>query len=94
MCLSLNYSVVKLRVFSRVSLSALFSLALLVKEGYEDKIVVAHDIHTKNRLTKYGGHGYSHILKNIVPKMLTRGISQHQVDKILIDNPKRWLTFK
>lgn len=70
------------------------ALSLLVKEGYEDKIVVAHDIHTKNRLTKYGGHGYSHILKNIVPKMLIRGISQHQVDKILIDNPKRWLTFK
>lgn len=72
----------------------MFSLAFLVKEGYEDKIVVAHDIHTKNRLTKYGGHGYSHILNNIVPKMLMRGISQHQVDKILIDNPKRWLTFK
>lgn len=70
------------------------SLAFLAKEGYEDKIVIAHDIHTKNRLTKYGGHGYSHILKNIVPKMLMRGFSQHQVDKILIDNPKRWLTFK
>lgn len=69
-------------------------LSFLVKEGYEDKIVIAHDIHTKNRLTKYGGHGYSHILTNIVPKMLARGITQHQVDKILIDNPKRWLTFK
>lgn len=70
------------------------ALALLAKEGYDDKIVIAQDIHTKNRLTKYGGHGYSHILKNIVPKMLRRGFSQHQVDKILIDNPKRWLTFK
>ncbi|XP_072296978.1 N-acetyltaurine hydrolase [Eucyclogobius newberryi] len=70
------------------------TLAFLVKEGYEDKILVAHDIHTKNRLTKFGGHGYSHILKNIVPKMLTRGIGQRQVDKILIDNPKHWLTFK
>ncbi|KAL6468246.1 hypothetical protein MHYP_G00239230 [Metynnis hypsauchen] len=70
------------------------ALAYLIKEGYEDKLVIAHDIHTKNRLTKYGGHGYSHILKNIVPKMLSRGITQNQVDKILIDNPKKWLTFK
>ncbi|KAM9845310.1 N-acetyltaurine hydrolase isoform 1-T2 [Aulostomus maculatus] len=70
------------------------ALALLAKEGYEDKLLVAHDIHTKNRLTKYGGHGFSHILRNIVPKMLMRGMSQQQVDKILIDNPKRWLTFK
>ncbi|CAL1580271.1 unnamed protein product [Knipowitschia caucasica] len=70
------------------------TLAFLVKEGYEDKILVAHDIHTKNRLTKFGGHGYSHILQNIVPKMLIRGFTQHQVDKILIHNPKHWLTFK
>ncbi|KAJ8377993.1 hypothetical protein AAFF_G00249300 [Aldrovandia affinis] len=70
------------------------TLAFLVAEGYEDRIVIAHDIHTKNRLTKYGGHGYSHILNNIVPKMLTRGINQNQVDKILIENPKHWLTFK
>ncbi|KAI4905205.1 hypothetical protein NFI96_011031 [Prochilodus magdalenae] len=70
------------------------TLAFLIKEGYEDKLLVAHDIHTKNRLTKFGGHGFSHILKNIVPKMLSRGITQKQVDKILIDNPKAWLTFK
>jgi predicted metal-dependent phosphotriesterase family hydrolase len=63
------------------------SLGVLVKEGYEDHIVVAHDIHTKNRLTKYGGHGYSHILKSIVPKMLRRGFTQAQVDKVrLVDH--------
>ncbi|CAH2282338.1 phosphotriesterase-related [Pelobates cultripes] len=70
------------------------TLRLLVNEGHEDRIVIAHDIHTKNRLTKYGGHGYSHILLNIVPKMLLRGISQKSIDKILLENPKRWLTFK
>ncbi|XP_028988848.1 phosphotriesterase-related protein-like [Betta splendens] len=68
------------------------TLAFLVKQGYEDRMLISHDIHTRNRLIKNGGHGYSHILKNIVPKMLTRGISQHQVDKILIHNPKCWLT--
>ncbi|CAM9464167.1 unnamed protein product [Rangifer tarandus platyrhynchus] len=67
---------------------------LLVDEGYEDRILMAHDIHTKNRLTKYGGHGYSHILTNIVPKMLLRGITEGALDKILIENPKQWLTFK
>ncbi|NXD15966.1 PTER protein, partial [Nothocercus nigrocapillus] len=66
----------------------------LIDEGYEDRILIAHDVHTKHRLLKYGGHGYSHILKNIVPKMLIRGVSQSQIDKILRENPKRWLTFK
>uniref|UniRef100_A0A8C5R2R4 N-acetyltaurine hydrolase n=1 Tax=Leptobrachium leishanense TaxID=445787 RepID=A0A8C5R2R4_9ANUR len=72
----------------------LMGLRLLINEGYEDRLVIAHDIHTKNRLTKYGGHGYSHILTNIVPKMLCRGISQECIDKILLENPKQWLTFK
>uniref|UniRef100_A0A3P9LW68 N-acetyltaurine hydrolase n=1 Tax=Oryzias latipes TaxID=8090 RepID=A0A3P9LW68_ORYLA len=79
---------------SKTVMSHLDSLAFLVKEGFEDRLVISHDIHTKNRLAKFGGHGYSHILRNIVPKMLTRGITQQQVDKILMDNPKHWLTFK
>ncbi|KAM4704846.1 N-acetyltaurine hydrolase [Rhinophrynus dorsalis] len=70
------------------------TLRFLIDEGYEDRIVISHDIHTKNRLVKYGGHGYSHILSNIVPKMLLRGISQKNIDKILLENPKKWLTFK
>lgn len=55
---------------------------------------MAHDIHTKHRLMKYGGHGYSHILTNVVPKMLLRGLTERVLDKILIENPKHWLTFK
>lgn len=74
--------------------TCLFRIRFLVEEGYEDKLLISHDIHTKNRLTKYGGHGYSHILTNIVPKMNQRGFSQCVIDKILVGNPKRWLTFK
>lgn len=67
---------------------------LLVEEGYGDRILMAHDIHTKHRLMKYGGHGYSHILTSIVPKMLLRGLTEAALEKILIENPKRWLTFR
>ena len=42
---------------------------------------------------KYGGHGYSHILLNVLPKMLARGISQQAVDDIMINNPRQWLQF-
>nr|XP_005906450.1 PREDICTED: phosphotriesterase-related protein isoform X2 [Bos mutus] len=79
---------------SKTVMSHIDRVRLLVDEGYEDRILMAHDIHTKNRLTKYGGHGYSHILTNIVPKMLLRGITEGALDKILIENPKQWLTFK
>lgn len=65
----------------------------LIDGGYEDKITISHDIHTKHRLMKFGGHGYSHILLNIIPKMLKRGISQATIDKITKTNPQKWLTF-
>ncbi len=67
--------------------------SLLISEGYGERVLFAHDIHTSHRLTKYGGHGFAHIFDQVVPKMLSNGISQDAIDKILISNPKRWLTF-
>uniref|UniRef100_A0A2P2I146 Phosphotriesterase-related protein n=2 Tax=Hirondellea gigas TaxID=1518452 RepID=A0A2P2I146_9CRUS len=65
----------------------------LVDAGYEDKILLSHDIHTRNRLSAFGGHGFSYILQCIVPKMLTRGLTQQDVDDFLLHNPQHWLTF-
>ena len=68
-------------------------IRVLIEHGYVGRVVIAHDIHTRHRLVKYGGHGYGHILENIIPKMLKRGISQEDVKMILVNNPKRWLAF-
>ncbi|XP_067120783.1 phosphotriesterase-related protein [Centruroides vittatus] len=65
----------------------------LIRQGFGDKIVISHDIHTKHRLGKYGGHGFSHIFKYVLPKMLIRDINQQEIDKILIYNPRNWLTY-
>lgn len=66
----------------------------LIEAGKEDRILIAHDIHTKHRLIKFGGHGYSHILNNVLPKMKTKGISQEMIDKITTENPKTWLAYR
>lgn len=71
----------------------LAQLARLVEEGFGDRIVVSHDIHTRHRLMKFGGHGYSHIRLNVVPAMLRRGFSQQVVRAITETNPQTWLTF-
>ncbi|KAK2722433.1 hypothetical protein QYM36_002837 [Artemia franciscana] len=70
------------------------SIWQLVDGNFEDRILLSHDIHTKHRLTKFGGHGYTHIFDNVVPKMSNRGLSSSIVKKFLVDNPKAWLTFK
>ena len=61
--------------------------------GYSDKIVIGQDICTKHRLLKYGGHGYGHILENIVPKMRRKGFSEDAIRAITVDNPARILAF-
>ncbi|KAF2363337.1 Phosphotriesterase [Trinorchestia longiramus] len=65
----------------------------LVQCGYADRILISHDIHTRNRLTAYGGHGFCHIFENVVPKMISRGLDADVVSSFLTTNPQRWLTF-
>ena len=66
----------------------------LIKEGLTEKILLSHDIHTRHRLLKYGGHGFGHILQNVVPKMLSRGITRDEVDTMICLNPRNWLAMK
>lgn len=68
-------------------------LCCLISEGFANRILLAHDIHTVHRLTKFGGHGYTHIFNQVIPKLLLKGVSKQQVDDMLISNPKSWLTY-
>ena len=55
--------------------------------GYCDRVVMGQDIFTKHRLVTYGGHGYGHILENIVPTMRRKGFSEDEIRAITEDNP-------
>lgn len=63
----------------------------LLQEGFEDRILMSHDIHTKHRLTSFGGHGYSHILNNILMRFTLKGIDMSTIDTITVKNPAKWL---
>ena len=60
--------------------------------GYGDRIVIAQDIFTKHRLVTYGGHGYGHILRNLVPRMSRKGFTGAEIRAMTVDNPARILT--
>ncbi len=64
----------------------------LIEAGYGDRIIVSQDICQKSNLTSYGGHGYAHILDNVVPVMLRKGMTEIDIDRILIHNPACALT--
>ncbi len=65
-----------------------------VDAGYSNKVVIGQDIATRHRLVKYGGHGYGHILENIVPKMRRKGFSEDAIRAITVGNPARILALE
>jgi phosphotriesterase-related protein len=65
----------------------------LFDHGHAERVLISHDICTRTRLGRYGGHGYQHIFANIVPRMLRRGFTQDEIDTLLTRNPRRLLTF-
>ena len=69
------------------------SIITLINRGYADRLLVSHDIHWKTHLRKYGGHGLTFVHQHLIPYLLDKGIYQHQIEQILIENPRRVLTF-
>ncbi len=65
----------------------------LINEGHLEQILLAQDHCLKTTLLRYGGHGYAHMQRNIVPQMLMRGITREQIHTMLVGNPKRLLQF-
>ena len=59
----------------------------LIDHGHLDRVVISHDICYRTRLTTFGGHGYGHIFRNVVPMMKERGYSEDEIDAILVRNP-------
>jgi phosphotriesterase-related protein len=64
----------------------------LIKEGYLNQILISQDICYKAWRVCYGGRGYAHISNYIIPLMLSKGMSQEQIDNIMVKNPKQLLT--
>jgi phosphotriesterase-related protein len=66
----------------------------LIDHGYLEKILISQDICFKHLMKKWGGQGYAHIINNIIPMMRDyAGISEEQINTIIIENPKNFLSF-
>ena len=62
-------------------------------EGRLGQVLMAQDICNKHRLTRYGGHGYAHILENVMPIMRRKGFLGEEIEQIMVGNPARALAF-
>lgn len=65
----------------------------LIEAGFAERVLLSQDVFLKMMLTRHGGYGYAHVLRNVVPALRRSGVSQAQLDTILIENPRRLLAF-
>ena len=79
----------------RESLTAQVARVLpeLIGAGYEDRILLSHDVCWKVHLRRYGGFGFSFILDRFLPHLRESGVTDAQIDKMMVQNPKRVLPF-
>lgn len=68
-------------------------IAALIARGYGSQVTMSQDICTKTRLKRYGGHGYGHLIENVVPMMRRKEFAETMIAQILIWTPRRLLTF-
>jgi len=61
----------------------------LMDAGYGAQLLFSHDVCTKHRIRRYGGMGYDHILRDIVPWMRERGFAESEIRQPIVDNPRR-----
>ena len=64
----------------------------MIDIGLGDRIVISHDICTKHRLVRYGGHGYGYIPEHIIPRMRNKNFEESEIQAITKDTPARLLT--
>jgi len=68
-------------------------LLQLIKSGYTNRIVLSNETAFKTCFKKYGGYGYAHILENILPELRFKGVTEEQLNTMLVENPKTLLSF-
>ena len=69
-------------------------LVKLLEGDTASRLLISQDICTKHRLRKYGGHGYYHVLENVVPFMHKKGISADVIRQIIVENPAHVLSLR
>lgn len=65
----------------------------LIDAGHADRILLSQDVCWKIHLKKYGGAGYTYIQETFLPYLESLGVAPSDLHRIMVQNPKRLLTF-
>lgn len=62
-----------------------------LEAGLEDQILLSSDFANTTQIKANWGNGFSTVLIQFVPKLRYFGVPDETIQKILVDNPRRWL---
>ena len=68
-------------------------IVAVIDAGYEDHVLLSADFAREQELKANGGAGYSSVPAIFVPKLRYAGVPDDTINKILVDNPRRFLAF-
>lgn len=75
------------------------TVAELAKRGYADRMVLAHDascfidwFDPQAKAQAVPNWNYRHISEDVLPALLERGVSQEQIQTMLVDNVRRYFS--
>ena len=69
------------------------ALPSLFEAGYEERILLSQDVCWKVNLKAFGGAGYSFIQERFLPQLHGLGVTDRQIDTMMVANPQRVLEF-
>jgi phosphotriesterase-related protein len=65
----------------------------LFAAGLGGHVLISHDVCTKIQQAAWGGSGFAHIPQYMRPFFVANGFTNEQFEQIVIENPRRWLTW-
>ena len=66
-------------------------LLRMLERGFGDRILLSQDVCDNSQLTFYGGNGYTYLQGTFLPRLRQRGVSEAEITRITVDNPRRIL---
>lgn len=67
-------------------------IAAMIERGYLSQLLISHDRNRDHEMRYAGSSGYCHIFESFLPRLRQLGITDAQIEHIMVQNPARALS--
>jgi phosphotriesterase-related protein len=63
----------------------------LLGRGHVERIMLSQDVCHDSQLSRYGGNGYTYLVRTFLPRLREAGVGEAEIDTMTVANPRRML---